>query len=157
VADNRKNFYKSSLHDPISAKRGGITLMFTFLTRLGRLVVCIPIVIAVTAIIGFGVLSTVPAASKHKDPGSCTIAMGSVISGQQRLLVTASGLSINTDYLEAQPGVQSLWVTTDANGSVSNQSLWYHGPGKYTIDFDYYYWQNSKLVQATATSCSANL
>jgi hypothetical protein len=126
---------------------------FTFLTRLGRLAVGIPIVIAVTAIMGFSVLSIVPVASKHKDPGSCTVGMG----GTTNLLVTASGLSANTNYLEAQPGVQSLWVTTDANGSVSNQSLGYNGPGKYTIDFDYYYWSNNKLVQAIATSCSASL
>jgi hypothetical protein len=131
--------------------------MFIFLTRLGRLAVGIPIVIAVTAIMGFSVLSIVPVASKHKDPGSCTVAMGSIVNGRQMLLVTASGLSANTSYLEAQTGVQSLFVTTDANGSVYDQSLGYNGPGKYTIDFDYYYWSNNKLVQATATSCSASL
>jgi len=33
----------------------------------------------------------------------------------------------------------------------------YHGSGSYSIAFDYYYWSNNKLVQALATSCSANL
>jgi hypothetical protein len=131
--------------------------MFTFLSRFGRLLVAIPILVAVTAIIGFGALSTVLVASKHKDPGTCTVAMGAVISGQQMLLVTGSGLTPSTKYLEAQTGVQSAWVTTDSTGSVSDQSLVYHGSGAYTIDFYYYYWSNNKLVQATATSCSARL
>jgi hypothetical protein len=131
--------------------------MFVFLTRLGRLVVGIPVVIAVTAILGFNTLTALPVASKHKDPGSCTVAMGSVINGQQRLLVNAVGLAAGTKYLEAQPGVQSVWITTDAAGSSSDQSLYYHGAGNYSIAFDFYYWSNNKLVQATATSCSASL
>jgi hypothetical protein len=131
--------------------------MFVFLTRLGRLAVGIPVVIAVTAILGFSTLSALPVASKHKDPGSCTVAMGSVINGQQRLLVTASGLSPSTNYLEAQTGVQSAWVTTDTAGAFTSESLYYQGPGKYTIDIDYYYWSNNKAVQATTTSCSGSL
>src|SRR2546425_6437579 len=131
--------------------------MFIFLRNLGRLAIGIPILIAVTAVMGFSVLTFVPAASKHKDPGSCTVAMGSVLSSQQRLSVSAHGLSPNASYLEAQKGVQSVMVATDATGSVSDQSLMYHGSGMYTISFDYYYWSNNKLVQATATSCSANL
>jgi hypothetical protein len=131
--------------------------MFIFLTRLGRLMVGIPIVIAVTTIMGFSALSIVPVASKHKDPGTCTVAMGSIVNLQQRLLVSASGLTPSSSYLEAQTGVQSVMVTTDSTGSVSDQSLAYTGSGKYTITFYYYYWSNNKLVQATATSCSANL
>jgi hypothetical protein len=131
--------------------------MFVFLTRLGRLVVGIPVVIAVTAILGINTLTALPVASKHKDPGSCTVAMGTVINGQQRLLVTVAGLAPSTQYLEAQPGVQSVWITTNSAGSSSDQSLLYHGSGNYTVAFDYYYWSNNKLVQATATSCSASL
>lgn len=44
-------------------KKGDIHAMFTFLTRLGRLVIGIPIVVAVTSVAGFGALSFVPAAS----------------------------------------------------------------------------------------------
>jgi hypothetical protein len=131
--------------------------MFVFLTRLGRLVVGIPVVIAVTTILGINTLTALPVASKHKDPGSCTVAMGSVINGQQRLLVTASGLPANTQYLEAQPGVQSAWITTSSTGSSSDQSLRYNGPGKYTIAFDYYYWHINQVVQGTVTSCGASL
>src|SRR5690348_1828956 len=107
--------------------------MFVFLTRLGRLVVGIPVVIAVTAILGLNTLTALPAASKHKDPGSCTVAMGSVINGQQRLLVSAVGLAPGTKYLEDQPGVQSVWITTNSAGSSSDQSLYYHGTSNCTI------------------------
>lgn len=131
--------------------------MFTFLTRMGRLAIGIPVAMVVITVLGYTTLTMLPAASKHKDPGSCTVAMGSVINGQQRLLTTAAGLPANTQYLEAQPGVQSVWITTSSTGSSSDQSLYYHGAGNYTIDFDYYYWSNNKLVQATATSCSASL
>ena len=131
--------------------------MYIFLSRLGRLMVGIPVVIAVTTIMGIGTLELVPVASRHHDPGSCIVTMGSVLNGQQRLLVTASGLSPATQYLEAQPSVQSVWITTDSTGASSDQSLYYHGSGTYTVAFDYYYWSNNKLVQATATSCSATL
>ena len=97
------------------------------------------------------------AAAKHKDPTTCTVAMGSVISGQQRLLVKAWSLNPNATYTEAQAGVQSAVVTTDATGAVTDQSLFYHGAGSYSIVIDYYYWSNNKLVQATATSCAATL
>ena len=131
--------------------------MFVFLTRLGRLVVGIPVVIAVTAILGINTLTALPAASKHKDPGSCTVAMGAVINGHQRLLVTAVGLAPGSSYVYGQTGVQTANVTTNSTGAFSDQSLFYHGAGTYSIAIDYYYWSNNRLVQATATSCSARL
>jgi hypothetical protein len=131
--------------------------MFTFLTRLGRLTIGIPIALVVITVIGYTTLTMLPAASHHKDPGSCTVAMGSVINGQQRLLISMSGLSANTQYLEAQTGVQSVWVTTDSTGANTNQSLFYTGSGSYKIAIDYYYWSNNKEVVATETSCSATL
>ena len=131
--------------------------MFTFLTRLGRLAIGIPVALVVITVLGYTTLTMLPAASRHKDPGACTVAMGSVINGQQRLLVTGSGMSANTQYLEAQTGVQSVWITTDSSGSSSDQSLYFNGAGTYTISFYYYYWSNNKLVQATETSCSAKL
>ena len=50
--------------------------MFTFLTRLGHLFIAIPVIVAVTAIMGFSVLSTVPVASRHNNAtaASCTLA-----------------------------------------------------------------------------------
>ena len=131
--------------------------MFVFLTRLGRLVVGIPVVIAITTILGINTLTALPVASKHNDPGSCTVAMGSVISGQQRLLVSAAGLAPGSSYVYGQTGVQTAKVTTNSSGAFSDQSLFYHGAGTYSIAVDYYYWSNNKLVRATATSCSARL
>ena len=102
-------------------------------------------------------------ASKHHDPSAatCTVGLGSVINGQQRLLVTATRLTPNWSYAESQTngtmGLQSAMVTTDATGAVSDQSLFYLGHGTYSIAFDYYYWRNSQLVQATAGTCSAQL
>lgn len=96
--------------------------------------------------------------SKHHDPaGTCAVALGSVVNGQQRLLVKATGLTPSSSYVEAQTGVQSAMVTSDATGAISDQSLWFHGSGLYAIDVNYYYWRNNSLIQATATSCSAQL
>lgn len=132
--------------------------MFTFLTRLGRVFVGITVFVAVLGVLGI-VTTTGILVSHHQAAGSqtCSISMGSVVNGQQRLLITAGGLTASTQYLEAQPGVQSVWITTSTSGSSSDQSLVYHGAGNYTVAFDYYYWSNNKLVQATATSCSASL
>lgn len=47
--------------------------MFTFLTRLGRLVIGIPIVVAATSIAGFAMLNAVPAASTQPT-GSLSVA-----------------------------------------------------------------------------------
>ncbi|HEV2414629.1 MAG TPA: hypothetical protein VGX27_07455 [Candidatus Dormibacteraeota bacterium] len=108
----------------------------------------------------FGVSADLGSLVSHRQNASsmsCAVSLGSVINGHQRLLVTASGLTPGTNYLEAQPGVQSVWITTDSAGASNNQSLYYNGPGKYTIAFDYYYFSNNKEVQATATSCSASL
>ena len=102
-------------------------------------------------------------ASKHHDPsaGTCAVGLGSVINGQQRLLVTATGLTPNWSYSESQTngttGLQSAMVNTDATGAVSDQSLFYLGHGSYSIALGYYYWRNSQLVQATAATCSAQL
>jgi hypothetical protein len=133
--------------------------MFAFLSNLGRLGVTIAVLVAVAGILGFTTLGIQLVASHHNASATaaCAVSMGSVIGGQQRLSVSAHGLSANTNYLEAQTGVQSVMVTTDAAGSVSDQSLMYHGAGSYNIKFDYFYWSNNKLVEATGTSCSANL
>jgi hypothetical protein len=96
--------------------------------------------------------------SKHHDPaGTCSVALGSVVNGQQRLLVKATGLAPSSSYVEAQAGVQSAMVTSDATGAISDQSLWFHGSGLYSIAVNYYYWRNNQLVQTAAASCSAQL
>lgn len=133
--------------------------MFTFLTRMGRLFVGITVFLAVMAIIGVTSITGL-LVSHHQNASAtaaCAVSMGSMINAHQRLLVTATGLTPSTQYLEAQTGVQSVWITTSSTGSTTDQSLYYNGHGNYTIAFDYYYFSNNKEVQATATSCSAVL
>lgn len=123
------------------------------LTRIARTALIVPVSAAL--VVG----AQLPVSAHHvKDPVSCTVAMGAVnAGGQQTLAVNAWALTPNTSYLEAQAGVQSVMITTDANGAVSDQSLLYQGAGTYTIEFDFYVWRNSQLVQVTATHCSATL
>ena len=132
--------------------------MFGFLTRMGRLFVGITVFVAVLGILG--VMSINGAlVSHHQAAGTqtCSVSMGAVVNGQQRLLVSASGLTANANYVYGQTGVQTATVTTSASGSFTDQSLFYHGAGTYNIAVDYYYWSNNKLVQSIATSCSASL
>jgi len=69
--------------------------MFIFLTRLGRLLVGITVVVAVTSIIGFGALSTVPVASKHGTDPTCSISPDpSAVNATY--VVSASGLPVLT-------------------------------------------------------------
>lgn len=131
--------------------------MYGFLTRLGRLAVGIPVLVAILAIFGVGTSDLTPVASTSKATATCSVAMGSVVGAQQRLLVQATGLAPATSYLEAQTGVQSVMVTSDGSGSISDQSLVYHGPATYAIAFDFYFWSNHKLAHTTVASCSARL
>lgn len=122
------------------------------LTRIARASLIVPVSAAL--VVG----AQMPVQARHlQDPVTCTVAMGDVINGQQTLAVTAWALAPNTTYLEAQTGVQSVMVTTDATGSVFDQSLFYQGAGDYTVNFDFYVWHNNQLVQVTATHCSATL
>lgn len=133
--------------------------MYAFLTSLGRLFMGITVLVAVLAIFGVAGVTGI-LVSHHQNASStasCAVSMGSVVNGQQRLLVISSGLTANTNYVYGQTGVQTATVTTNSTGAFSDQSLFYHGSATYTIAVDYYYWSNNKLVQATATSCSANL
>lgn len=132
--------------------------MFAFLTRLGRVFVGITVFVAVLGVLGI-VTTTGILVAHHQGAGAqtCSVTMGAVINGQQRLLVTAGGLTPSSSYVYGQTGVQTATVATNSAGAFSDQSLFYHGPGKYSIAVDYYYWSNNKLVQTTATSCSASL
>lgn len=131
--------------------------MYNFLSRLGRLLIGITVLVAIIAI--FGVTTDLgPLVSHHQNAPSaaCAVSMGGVINGHQRLLVAASGLNPNSSYVYGQTGIQTATVTTNSSGAFSDQSLFYNGPGKYAISVDYYYWSNNKLVQAIGTSCSGS-
>jgi hypothetical protein len=108
--------------------------MFVFLTRLGRLAVGIPVVIAVTAVLGFNTIIEVPVA--HHQNGTqlaCTVSSAGV--GKQ-LTITGSGYAPNTGYL-----VDITWpagntsgqsTTTDASGHLGAWTYAYYA-GNYSV------------------------
>jgi hypothetical protein len=133
--------------------------MFAFLTRLGRLFVATIVLAGVISIIALMSTSGILVASHHQGAStmSCTVAMGPVVNGQRRLQVNASGLLPSSSYVYGQTGSQTANVTTSSAGSFSDQSLFYHGPGTYSIVVNYYYFNNTHLVHSTVASCSAQL
>jgi hypothetical protein len=73
--------------------------MFAFLTRLGRVAVGIPILVAVIAIFGAGTLTSVPVASKSPHNNAATAACtlsGTAVGGA--LTLTGGGYAANTTY-----------------------------------------------------------
>jgi hypothetical protein len=106
---------------------------FTFLTRLGRLAVGIPIVIAVTTIMGFSVLNIVPVASHHQASASAACVVAS--TGVGRALVTSGhGFAANSQYLLAvktPAGTGTTTATTDASGSFT-VNAWATWAGTYS-------------------------
>ena len=110
--------------------------MFAFLSRLGRLVIGIPIVIAITALLGFNIMTAVPTASHHRDAATaaCTLA-GSTVGGA--LVLSGSGYSPGANYV-----ADFLWpngtsggfpTTADTSGNirVSTYAWW---AGTYTAN-----------------------
>lgn len=117
-------------------KKGDIHEMFTFLTRLGRLVIGIPIVVAVTSVAGFGALSFVPAASTlpansltlaSGDPSfGATIAFSATYAPMKWIPEESVSCSVNGKevYLDVQTfsgaspwtSTWKLWSQTWANG-----------------------------------------
>jgi hypothetical protein len=94
--------------------------MFILLTRLGRLFVGTAVVIAVIGFMGFNTLTTVPVASKHKDP-PCTI-NPSTVAVNQAYTVSATGLPTTAPvYLIVTPpgGTSSV-----AQVPVSSSGTW---------------------------------
>jgi hypothetical protein len=108
--------------------------MFVFLTRLGRLVVGIPVVIAVTTILGINTLTSVPVAH-HQNTTQMACAVSSAGVGKQ-LSITGSGYAPSTGYL-----VDITWpagntsgqsTTTDASGHLSAWNYAYYA-GTYSV------------------------
>ena len=101
--------------------------MFIFLTRLGRLMVGIPIVIAVTTIAGFTTLSIVPVASHHLASASGACAVTSTGVGQQ-LVVSGHGFAPSTQYLlhmSTPTGNFDTVANTDSSGAFTYDSWTY--------------------------------
>src|SRR6266852_2901026 len=110
--------------------------MFTFLTRLGRLAIAIPVAIVVITIIGYSVLTTVPVANKHRDP-VCTITP-SAVGAYQTFTISAAALP-TTDpvYLIATPpsgngSVTPVYPNSDGSWSGSESAS---QPGTWTYTF----------------------
>ena len=110
--------------------------MFIFLSRMGRLFVGIPIVIAVTTILGFNVFTGVPVASKHgaQSTAQCSLA-GSTVGGT--LVLSGAGYTPGATYV-----ADFLWpngttggfpTTADNSGNirVSTYAWW---AGTYTAN-----------------------
>jgi hypothetical protein len=147
--------------------------MFTFLSRFGRLLVAIPILVAVTAIIGFSTLSLVPAASKQSasPTGSLTLdnadpSFGGTVKftasystmkwvPEESINCTASGQNVYLDvqtYSGSSPWTSSwtLWSQTWANSG--------GGPASCTAKLFYYTWQGKTetgVVYLASSSFSA--
>jgi len=129
--------------------------MFLFLSRLGRLVIGIPVVIAVTAIMGVSVFSAVPVASRQPTAGgslalsSADPSFGATIKfsasfapmkwiPEESVSCTANGKNVYLDvqtYSGASPWTSSwtLWSQTWANAG--------GGPASCTAQLFYYTWQ----------------
>ena len=108
--------------------------MFVFLTRLGRLVVGIPVVIAVTAILGFNTLTALPVAH-HQNSTQMACAVSSAGVGKQ-LSITGNGYAPSTGYLvditwpAGNTSAQS--TITDASGHLSAWNYSFY-PGSYSV------------------------
>ncbi len=100
--------------------------MFIFLSRLGRLLIGSIAVVAVTAIFGFGTLTTVPVASHHgsgagSTGASCTVSP-SAVALNQSFTVSAAGL----------PNSNVSLVRKYPNGNTENMPITVSG-GTFTL------------------------
>jgi len=105
--------------------------MFVFLTRLGRLAVGIPVVIAVTALLGFNTLTAVPVAHRQgASTMSCTVSSAGV---GQKLIVAGHGFSAGTQYhlfVSSPTGSYETVANTDSTGAFTYES-WTYAKGAY--------------------------
>lgn len=106
--------------------------MFSFLTRLGRLAIGIPIVIAAATIFGFGVLQALPVAHHQASAAaSCTLSSAGV---GQSLTTSGRGFGANTQYVlyaTTPAGTGATTASTDGNGSFTVNS-WAYWKGTYS-------------------------
>jgi hypothetical protein len=106
--------------------------MFSFLTRLGRLAIAIPVIALVATILGFGALNA-SLVSHHQSTASasCTISSGGV---GQPLTTTGRAFGANTQYVlyaTTPAGTGATTATTDGSGSFTVNS-WAYWKGTYS-------------------------
>jgi hypothetical protein len=100
--------------------------MYAFLTRLGRLFIGVPILVAVIVIFGGSSLTAVPVAHKQNASAmSCAVSSAGV--GQQ-LVVSGHGFAANTQYLLFVSTPRGSWETVanaDSTGAFTYDSMAY--------------------------------
>jgi hypothetical protein len=105
--------------------------MYGFLTRLGRLFIAIPILVAVIAIFGSSILTDVPVAHKQNTSAmACTVSSAGV--GQQ-LVVSGHGFAANTQYLlhvSTPTGTFATVANADPTGAFTYDN-WAYSRGVY--------------------------
>jgi hypothetical protein len=105
--------------------------MYIFLSRLGRLVVGIPVIVAITTILGLTTITAVPVASRHAASASaCAVSSAGV--GQQ-LVVSGHGFAAGTQYHLFVSSPYGSWETvanTDASGAFTYDT-WAYMKGAY--------------------------
>jgi len=132
--------------------------MFTFLSRFGRTLVAIPIAAATAAVVGFGTLSLVPAASTSTSSGSLSLSSTDPSFGatvkftanfssmkwvpEESVICTASGQTMYGN-VQVESSGKSPWT--------SSWTLWSQtwasaggGPATCTTTLYYYTWQGKR-------------
>jgi len=97
--------------------------MFLFLTRLGRLLVGITVVVAVTSIFGLSTLSALPVASRQAAASPCTVNPNPAAL-DQLFTVSATGLPTG--------GAVNL-IITFPNGTAATSPISVSSNGSYTL------------------------
>jgi len=101
--------------------------MFSFLTRAGRLFVGITAVVAVTSIIGFGALTSVPVASKHRADPACSVspnpsAVNATYVVSAHGLPTLSAINLIVKYGNGTTTASPLGSTPDGTFNLNESS-----------------------------------
>jgi hypothetical protein len=139
--------------------------MFIFLTRIGRLFVGSTVVIAVTAIIGFNALATVPVASVQKDP-SCTVspnpaALDQLFTISAAGLPTGSAVNLIITFPNGTAATSPISVSSNGTYTLTMSSAGSMFPSEQTGTYTYQFvgrvkWPQGTFKQSYAT-CSENV
>ena len=139
--------------------------MFFFLTRIGRLFVGSTVVIAVTGIIGFNALATVPAASVQKDP-SCTVspnpaALDQLFTISAVGLPTGSTVDLIVTFPNKIAATSPISVSSNGTYSLTESSANSMFPSEQTGTYTYQFvskvrWPAGTFHQSYAT-CSVSV
>ncbi len=97
--------------------------MFIFISRVGRLAVGIPVVIAITTILGLSTFTEVPVAYKHHALASagCTIS------------ATTVGAPMSISGAGYQPGTSLEVIVVQPNGNSPGYATWTNSLGNFNL------------------------